>query len=208
MHSAIYLILLLLNKFLIQSEDKNAKKICASSSNEDKKSKKSRLGKSKACYAPKEERSFRVVARGLHAETDKQDITEDLTALDRRLTPCEQQHPDHVNFSVNQDTSQLPSLGIPVSSSSSFCSLPAASPFPPGQDSISAVPVSRQPAQDRLLQQILSLQAAQQKNVQAQSSSMEKLLSRLDQMMASLMQVHTCLVNQSSFPASSRVPNV
>ncbi|KAM8714884.1 hypothetical protein ACLKA7_002005 [Drosophila subpalustris] len=36
-------------------------------------------------WQPKEERSFRVVALGLHAETDKQDITDDLTALDHKV---------------------------------------------------------------------------------------------------------------------------
>ncbi|KAL7742889.1 hypothetical protein ACLKA6_016251 [Drosophila palustris] len=36
-------------------------------------------------WQPKEERSFRVVARGLHAETDKQYITDDLTALDHKV---------------------------------------------------------------------------------------------------------------------------
>ncbi|KAM8713210.1 hypothetical protein ACLKA7_013511 [Drosophila subpalustris] len=137
---------------------------------------------------------------------------------------CERQQSDPVNFSVNQDPSQWPILGIPASSSSSSCSLPAAPPFPPCQDSVSAVPVSRQPAQDRLLQQILSLQAAQQKNMHAQSSSMEKLLSRLDQMMALLMQVMGTITSLlpgqpassphphpavlSAFPVSSRVPNV
>ncbi|KAL7725792.1 hypothetical protein ACLKA6_017622 [Drosophila palustris] len=32
-----------------------------------------------------EERSFRVVARGLHSDTDKQDISDDLTALDHKV---------------------------------------------------------------------------------------------------------------------------
>ncbi|KAM8702734.1 hypothetical protein ACLKA7_000864 [Drosophila subpalustris] len=36
-------------------------------------------------WQPKEERSFRVVARGLHSDTDKQDISDDLIALDHKV---------------------------------------------------------------------------------------------------------------------------
>ncbi|KAL7725175.1 hypothetical protein ACLKA6_017331 [Drosophila palustris] len=92
--------------------------------------------------------------------------------------------PDHVSLSVDQDPSQWPVLGNPVTSGASSRPLStAASASPRG------VSVLHQPAQERLLQQILSLQVAQQKDAHAQSSSVEKLLSRLDQMMALLMQV-------------------
>ncbi|KAL7723267.1 hypothetical protein ACLKA6_000410 [Drosophila palustris] len=154
-------------------------------------------------WQPKEERSFRVVARGLHSDTDKQDISDDLTALDHKLSPPRvnvwdisspdhpahassrpPHQPDHVSLSVDQDPSQWPVLGNPVTSGASSRPLStAASSSPCG------VSVLHQPAQERLLQQILSLQAAQQKDAHAQSSSVEKLLSRLDQMMALLMQV-------------------
>ncbi|KAM8718724.1 hypothetical protein ACLKA7_001439 [Drosophila subpalustris] len=35
-------------------------------------------------WQPKEERSYKVVARGMHAETNKQDIIDDLTALNHK----------------------------------------------------------------------------------------------------------------------------
>ncbi|KAL7725369.1 hypothetical protein ACLKA6_008578 [Drosophila palustris] len=150
-----------------------------------------------------EERSFRVVARGLHSDTDKQDISDDLTALDHKLSPprvnvwdiSSPDHPahassrppyqpDHVSLSVDQDPSQWPVLGNPVTSGASSRPLSTAASSSP-----SGVSVLHQPAQERLLQQILSLQAAQLKDAHAQSSSVEKLLSRLDQMMTLLMQV-------------------
>ncbi|KAL7725116.1 hypothetical protein ACLKA6_018825 [Drosophila palustris] len=92
--------------------------------------------------------------------------------------------PDHVSLSVDQDPSQWPVLGNPVTSGASSRPLSTAA-----SSSSCGVSVLHQPAQERLLQQILSLQAAQQKDAHAQSSSVEKLLSRLDQMMALLMQV-------------------
>ncbi|KAM8701997.1 hypothetical protein ACLKA7_005518 [Drosophila subpalustris] len=132
-------------------------------------------------WQPKEERSFRVVARGLHSDTDKQDISDYLTALDHKSSTAPALT---VSLSVDQDPSQWPVLGNPVTSGASSRPLStAASSSPCG------VSVLHQPAQERLLQQILSLQAAQQKDAHAQSSSVEKLLSRLDQMMALLMQV-------------------
>ncbi|KAL7723580.1 hypothetical protein ACLKA6_000417 [Drosophila palustris] len=141
-------------------------------------------------WQPKEERS----------DTDKQDISD---ALDHKLSPprvnvwdiSSPDHPahassrplhqpDHVSLSVDQDPSLWPALGYPVPSGASSRPLSTAA-----SSSSSGVSVLHQPAQERLLQQILSLQAAQLKDAHAQSSSVEKLLSRLDQMMALLMQV-------------------
>ncbi|KAM8718774.1 hypothetical protein ACLKA7_001479 [Drosophila subpalustris] len=84
-------------------------------------------------WQPKEERSFRVVARGLHSDTDKQDISDDLTALDHKVR--------NIHNSLSRTSDKM-----------------IYSP--------SGVSVLHQPAQERL-HQILSLQAAQQKDAHA-----------------------------------------